>query len=77
VVHVGDKVRRRPVFATQLMRDVLVHLERVGFEAAPRWRGIDEQGRDVLSWIDGETFSDCRAIVWSDEQLASSARLPR
>jgi Ser/Thr protein kinase RdoA (MazF antagonist) len=43
--------------------------------AAPRWLGFDEQGRDVLSWIDGGTYSDCRAIVWSDEQLASSARL--
>ena len=65
------------MFATQLMRDVLVHLERVGFEAAPRWLGTDEQGRDILTWLDGETFSDCGAIVWSDEQLASSARLLR
>jgi aminoglycoside phosphotransferase (APT) family kinase protein len=75
VVRVGDTVRRPPVFATQLMRDVLIHLERVGFEGAPRWFGIDEQGRDILSWIDGETVSDCRGIVWSDEQLGASARL--
>jgi hypothetical protein len=66
VVRVGDTVRRPPAFATQLTRDFLVHLERVGF---------DELGRDILSWIDGETYSDCRAIVWSDEQPASSARL--
>jgi tRNA A-37 threonylcarbamoyl transferase component Bud32 len=77
VVRVGDTVRRPPIFATQLMRDVLVHLERVGFEAAPRWLGLDEQGRDVLSFVEGDTFSDCRAIVWSDEQLAASARLLR
>ena len=31
VVRVGDTVRRPPVFATQLMRDVLVHLEQVGY----------------------------------------------
>lgn len=75
VVRVGDTVRRPPVFATQLMRDVLIHLERVGFDEAPRWLGFDERGRDVLSFVEGDTFSDCRAIVWSDEQLAASARL--
>jgi hypothetical protein len=33
-------------------------LERAGFNAAPRWLGADEQARDVLSWIDGETFTE-------------------
>ena len=39
VVRVGGTVRCPPIFATQLMRDVLVHLEQVSFEAAPRWLG--------------------------------------
>ena len=77
VVRVGDTVRRPPIFATPLMRAVLVHLEEIGFDAAPRWLGLDDQGRDVLSFIEGDTFGDCRAIVWSDEQLAASARLLR
>jgi hypothetical protein len=42
VVRVGDTVRRPPRYATQLMRDVLVHLERAGFDAAPRWLGFDK-----------------------------------
>jgi aminoglycoside phosphotransferase (APT) family kinase protein len=75
VVRVGDTVRKPPEHATQLMRDVLVHLERVGFDAASRWLGMDEQGRDVLSFVEGDTFSDCGSIVWSDEQLAASAQL--
>ncbi len=75
VVRVGATVRRPPIFATKLMRDVLVHLEQVGFDAAPRWLGLDEQGRDILSFVEGDTFSDCRAIVWNDQQLAASARL--
>ena len=58
VVRVGDTVRRLPRYATQLMRDVLVHLERAGFDAAPRWIGSDDQGCDVLSRIDGETFTE-------------------
>ena len=41
-----------------MMRDVLLHLERVGFDAAPRWLGLDDKGRDILSWIEGETFTD-------------------
>jgi hypothetical protein len=57
VVRVGDTVRRPPRYAN-LMRAVLLHLERADFDAAPRWLGVDEQGRDVLSWLDGETFND-------------------
>jgi hypothetical protein len=36
VVRVGDTVRRPPAHSTQLMRDVLVHLDAAGFDAAPR-----------------------------------------
>lgn len=75
VVRVGDTVRRPPQHATQLMRDVLVLLEERGFEAAPRWLGFDEQGRDVLSWIEGETFTERREL--GDAQLAACARLLR
>ena len=54
----GDTVRRRPGPNPQLVRDVLLRLERSGFDAAPRWLGVDEKGRDVLTWIDGETFTE-------------------
>jgi hypothetical protein len=88
VVRVGDTVRRPSRHATQLMRDVLVHLERVGFEAAPRWLGFDEQGRDTLSWIDGDTFTERgqmhpyigdppERVTFSDEQVAAVMRLLR
>lgn len=77
VVRVGDTVRRPPVFATQLMRDVLVHLESVGFDASPRWLGFDEKQRDVLAFVEGETFGDCDTIIWSDAQLVASAQLLR
>src|SRR5439155_18637268 len=63
VVRVGDTVRKPPEFATQLMRDVLVHLENVGFDAAPRWFGLDAQGRDVLSFVEGDTFSEPRRVL--------------
>jgi len=33
---------------------LLRHLERVGFEGAPRLLGVDEQGREILTYISGE-----------------------
>ena len=77
VVRIGDTVRRPPQHATQLMRDVLVHLEGVGFDAAPRWLGFDEKGRDTLTFIEGETFSDTRRLTWSDGQLLAAGELLR
>jgi aminoglycoside phosphotransferase (APT) family kinase protein len=77
VVRVGDTVRRPPEHSSQLMRDVLVHLEDVGFDAAPRWLGRDEQGRDILTFLEGETFSDTRRLTWSDGQLVAAGALLR
>jgi Ser/Thr protein kinase RdoA (MazF antagonist) len=88
VVRVGNTVRRPARFATQLMRDVLVHLERAGFDAAPRWLGFDDQGRDILSWIDGETFTERGQmhpyigdppgrVTFTDEQVAAVMQLLR
>jgi aminoglycoside phosphotransferase (APT) family kinase protein len=77
VVRVGDTVRRPPAHSSQLMRDVLVRLEDVGFDAAPRWLGLDDQGRDVLTFLEGETFSDTRRLTWSDGQLTAAGALLR
>lgn len=77
VVRVGDTVRRPPRHATQLMRDVLVHLEAVGFDAAPRWLGLDERGRDILTFLEGDTYSDTRQLTWSNGQLTAAGALLR
>jgi hypothetical protein len=54
VVRVGDTVRRpvRPWSAT--VAAFLRHLEAVGFAGAPRHLGLDDRGREVLTWIDGD-----------------------
>jgi hypothetical protein len=88
VVRVGNTVRRPPEHATGLARDVLIHLERAGFDAAPQWLGIDEHGRDVVTWIEGETFTERGQmhpyigdppvrLTFTDEQLAAAMRLLR
>jgi serine/threonine protein kinase len=78
VTRVGDTVRR-PLSEFSTARHALLdHLEAVGFEGAPRYLGIDERGREILSYVHG------RAIVkpyppWalSDAALVSVARLLR
>lgn len=84
----GDTVRRPPGPNPQLLREVLLHLERVGFDAAPRWLGVDEKGREILSWIPGKTFTDRGRmhpyvgdpplrVTFTDEQLRAAFHLLR
>jgi Ser/Thr protein kinase RdoA (MazF antagonist) len=81
-------VHRPPGPSPQLAREVLLHLERSGFEAAPRWLGLDGQGRDILSWIEGETLVErgrmhpfvgdpAHKIAFVDDQLRAVFRLLR
>jgi hypothetical protein len=53
-VRVGDTVRRPAGSSCLAVQDLLLHLESVGFDGAPRFLGTDDQGREVLTWIDGE-----------------------
>jgi hypothetical protein len=77
VVRVGDTVRRPPAPNAALVHRLLAHLEELGFRSAPRFLGFDAQGREVLTFIEGEVPSDCRAIVWEDGQLEAAATLLR
>ena len=53
----------------------LLHLERLGFEYAPRFLGIDEAGREILSFMPGDVPDDLGA--YSDSQLAVAGELLR
>jgi Phosphotransferase enzyme family len=52
VVRVGDTVRRPP--GPEAVRALLEWYEYVGFDGAPRFLGFDGQGREVLSFVEGE-----------------------
>ncbi|MGZ4591588.1 MAG: phosphotransferase [Actinomycetes bacterium] len=54
VVRVGDTVRRPAGPSSVAVRSLLHHLEAVGFEGSPRFLGVDDEGRDVLTFLDGE-----------------------
>jgi hypothetical protein len=76
VVRVGDTVRR-PVHArSEYVHEVLRHLESVGFDGAPRLLGIDEQGREILSYLPGVVIVRTPNRL-SDPQLRSAAELIR
>lgn len=54
VVRIGDTVRRPMRASSVAVQALLVHLERVGFEEASRFLGVDDQGREILTYIDGD-----------------------
>jgi hypothetical protein len=55
VVRVGETVHRRRRPNSAYAARLLGYLESAGYAHAPRHRGVDEQGREVLTFIPGET----------------------
>jgi Phosphotransferase enzyme family len=54
VVRVGDTVRRPPSDRAPAVHALLRHFEAVGFDGAPRFLGVDDRGREILSFVEGE-----------------------
>jgi hypothetical protein len=79
VVRVGDTVRRRPGGNADFVHRLLESLERSGWDGAPRFRGMDDQGREILSFLPGhvpwQPAEQTRAR--SDDSLAVTAELVR
>lgn len=75
VVRIGETVRKPSTDATSSIEAFLEHLHHVGFIAAPRTLGRDEQGRHVLEYIPGSTV-DMSHPLWLIE-LARIGRLIR
>ena len=78
VVRVGDTVRRPVRPFSPSVAAFLRHLESVGFEGAPRHLGLDEQGREVLTFIEGDVGTPpYPAWVGGEAVLVGVARLQR
>jgi hypothetical protein len=79
VVRVGDTVRRPVGPQTAAVEAFLKHLERAGFDGAPRHLGYDERGREVLTYVPGHVAAHANVPAWvaTDEALISVTRLMR
>jgi hypothetical protein len=73
VVRVGDTVRRPPEPPGVVA--LLQWYEHVGFDGAPRYLGIDEQGRETLTFVEGDpAFAPAPS---ADEVVSAIGRLLR
>ena len=64
VTRAGNTVRRAPPQDPAFVRALLRLFERRGWDGAPRFLGTDEQGREVLSFLDGH-------VAWQPVQPPS------
>ena len=68
---VGDTVRRTAGEHTPGVHALLRHLRAAGFTRVPEVFGIDEQGREVLGFLAGETVGDARPWpAWAHGETA-------
>ncbi|WP_437972903.1 aminoglycoside phosphotransferase family protein [Sorangium sp. So ce295] len=73
----GDRVHRPATAATPAIHRLLRHLRAAGFDAAPEPLGRDDEGNEVLSYLDGEVHNPLPAELRTPELLASAAALLR
>jgi phosphotransferase family enzyme len=87
-VRVGQTVRRLGHAWSSTVLDLLGHLEGEGFGGAPRALGFDDQGRETLTYIEGEVgaglpeadagpVEDADHWVWRDDVLVHLGALVR
>jgi len=74
VVKIGNEVHRSMSNNFQFIHQLLKHLELEKFQYSPRFLGIDEKGREILSYIKGEVPF---GISLSEEQMTKSIKILR
>jgi hypothetical protein len=75
-VRVGDTVRRAAGPWIPAVHALLAHLAQQGFAGSPRALGVDEHGREVLTFLAGETVGSARpwpAWVYAEDTLVQVA----
>ena len=77
VVRVGATVRRPTGPRSPFVHRLLRHLEAAGFGGAPRLLGVDERGREILTYVEGEVPHHHEKYLPSDARLANAASMIR
>jgi hypothetical protein len=74
VVRIGDTVRRSPGPWTPTIHRLLAHVRSKGLLWVPEPHGLDEAGREVLSFIPGTVPHDRPGWIWTEPVLTDVAR---
>jgi len=78
VVRVDDTVRRMTGPWTTAVHELLRRYESAGITEVPRAQGLDERGREVLSYIPGDVMAELPPhVLWRQSLLRSTGRLLR
>lgn len=81
LVRIGDTVRRPTGYWSPNVHALLQHLEAQRFDGAPRFFGVDGEGREIVSFLPGEVagndYPELAPYMWSDRVLTEIARLLR
>lgn len=81
VVRIGGTVRRAMGPWSPSVHALLQHIQSRGFYGAPKFLGIDQSGREILTFIPGDVagdrYPDLPRFMWSDSALVAFARLLR
>jgi len=75
IVRVGDTVRRPLTPHSPTVHRFLEHLRARGFSAAPRYLGIDEKDRAILSYLPGDTAFPPDIWTATDAMIAAAKML--
>jgi len=80
VVKIGEKVRRQ-FQGHPMLHSYLKYLETAGMSGVPRFLGMDEQGREILSYVPGKTAESDKLFshpcLHSDQAICDMARFMR
>lgn len=81
IVRKANTVLRPTGYWSPCVHELLKHLEKQDFGGAPRFLGVDEYGREILTFISGEVpgndYPNLQPYMWADEALVGLARLLR
>lgn len=74
----GNTVRRELKSNSTKIHALLKHLESKSFSYAPKFLGIDGEGREILSFIEGEAGNyPLKKYMWSNDVLKEIAKMLR
>ena len=74
VIKIGNQVHRSMSTNASFVHELLKHLEKNNFPSAPKFIGIDEHGREILSFIKGEISRDG---ILNDQQIIGAVKILR